>query len=103
NRHRLASNAPWQAAQCISATVAQDQSDSAARLVRAAAFVRPCPFAPGTSAQYATNHLPSRSIIAVTSFRMAPLYRARALATWPSTGEVELDACRRVQREASAQ
>src|SRR5438477_233387 len=27
NRHRLASNAPWQAAQCISATVSQDQGD----------------------------------------------------------------------------
>ena len=54
---------------------------AAARLFRAAAFVRPCPFAPGTSAQYATNHLPSRSIIAVNSFRMAPLYRAIALAT----------------------
>src|SRR5205814_5832126 len=62
---------------------------AAARLFRAAAFVRPCPFAPGTSAQYATNHLPSRSIIAVNSFRMAPLYRARALAPWPSNGEVE--------------
>src|SRR5205807_311847 len=54
---------------------------AAARLFRAAAFVRPCPFAPGTSAQYARNHLPSRSIIAVNSFRMAPLYRAIALAT----------------------
>jgi len=62
---------------------------AAARLFRAAAFVRPCPFAPGTSAQYATNHLPSRSIIAVNSFRMAPLYRARALAPWPSNGEAE--------------
>ncbi len=46
---------------------------AAARLFRAAAFVRPCPFAPGTSGQYATNHLPSRSIIAVNSLRMAPL------------------------------
>jgi len=27
NRHRLASNAPWEAAQCISATVFEDQSD----------------------------------------------------------------------------
>src|SRR5256884_3104914 len=62
---------------------------AAARLFRAAAFVRPCPLAPGTSGQYATNHLPSRSIIAVNSFRMAPLYRARALAPWPSNGEAE--------------
>ena len=53
---------------------------AAARLFRASAFVRPCPLAPGTSGQYATNHLPSRSIIAVNSFRMAPLYRATALA-----------------------
>ena len=41
---------------------------AAARLFRAAAFVRPSPFAPGTSGQYATNHLPSRSIISVNSF-----------------------------------
>jgi hypothetical protein len=46
---------------------------AAARLFRAAAFVRPCPFAPGTSGLYATNHLPSRSIIAVNSFGIKPL------------------------------
>ena len=51
-----------------------------ARFFRAAALVRPCPFAPGTSGQYATNHLPSRSMIAVNSFRMEALYRAAALA-----------------------
>jgi hypothetical protein len=39
------------------------------------ACVFPCPFAPGTSAQYATNHGPSRSTSAVNSFRMALLYR----------------------------
>jgi len=36
--------------------------------------VSPCPFAPGTSAQYATYHGPSRSMIAVNSLRMHAFY-----------------------------
>jgi hypothetical protein len=37
------------------------------RLLMHSALVLPCPFAPGISGQYATNHFPSRSTTAVNS------------------------------------
>lgn len=41
---------------------------ASAKLWRASSFVLPCPFAPGTSGQYAMNQSSSRSMIAVNSF-----------------------------------
>ncbi len=44
---------------------------ASARLWRAFSLVRPWPFAPGISGQYAMYYSPSRSKTAVNSFRMA--------------------------------
>jgi exodeoxyribonuclease III len=44
------------------------------KFARHSSCVFPCPFAPGTSAQYATNQGPSRSTIAVNSLRMTVFY-----------------------------
>jgi len=80
NRHRLASNALGRPRSASARRSRRMRATAVARLFRGAAFVRPSPFAPGTSGQYATNHLPSRSLIAVNSFRMTPSYRGTAPA-----------------------
>ena len=46
------------------------------KLFSAAAFVRPCPLAPGISGQYAMCQRPERSTTAVNSFRMSPPLRS---------------------------
>lgn len=47
---------------------------AARKFARHSSRVLPCPLAPGTSAQYATCHSPSRSMTAVNSFRMSAFY-----------------------------
>lgn len=47
---------------------------AARKFARHSSSVFPCPFAPGTSAQYATNQGPSCSTIAVNSLRMTVFY-----------------------------
>lgn len=47
---------------------------ASATLLRASSFVLPCPLAPGTSGQFATNHSPSRSIITVYWLAIASGY-----------------------------
>lgn len=46
----------------------------------------PCPLAPGTSAQYATYHGPSRSIIAVNSLCTLPFYFENATSAEAERG-----------------
>jgi len=48
------------------------------KFARHSSCVFPCPFAPGTSAQYATNQGPSCSMIAVNSLRITVFYRNAA-------------------------
>jgi hypothetical protein len=43
---------------------------AALKLSRHSSTVRPCPFAPGISGDHPTNQSPSRSMMAVNSFRM---------------------------------
>ena len=51
---------------------------AALKLATASALVRPCPFAPGTSGQYAMNQSSSCSMIAVNPFRTPSGYPKRA-------------------------
>jgi len=60
---------------------------ASARFARASSDVRPWPFAPGISGEYAMNHSSSRSMMAVNSLCMAEaFYRERAWKVGAMTG-----------------
>jgi len=71
--NRVALSVRWHASKALLPPVFQNQRNACAKLARASSLVRPYPFAPGISGQYAMTQSPSRSKTAVNSLRISDL------------------------------